>query len=246
MKKQIELKNDIVYTEHINEVTTNETLKQLFSFLNVIDKQTAIEYKNILIDTHKTEDYLNLTRLLKKRHIINNKISKYKINLTDYKAIYTSYYKISLIWELEDELKIDRFNFKYLDDDKPYNINEDLLKRINTAYRTDRNKNIPKTYNEFIIFYTSKIKQILGDVDIIDNKKIQRNKIRRQVYRINESKLNNYLKLYELTDNNREYIIDCEYYYKKVETIKQNITTPEFIDILEESPPDPAGLDFGI
>ena len=148
--------------------------------------------------------------------MIKKKISKYKVNLTDYKAIYTSYYKISLIWELEDELKIDRFNFNYLEDDKPYTINEDLLKRINTAYRTDRNKNIPKTYNEYIIFYTSKIKQILGDIDIIDNKKTQKNKIRRQVYKINDSKLNYYLKLYELTDSSREYLINCEYFYKKM------------------------------
>ena len=171
------------------------------------------------------------------------KNSKYKINLTDYKAIYTCYYKISLIWELEDELKINRFNFKYLEDDKPNNINEDLLKRINTAYRTT---NIPKTYNEFIKFYTYKIKHIIGDIDIIDIKKTQINKIRRQVYKLNEIKLNNYLKLYELTDYPREYLIDCEYFYKKNEMVKQNITKHDFIDMLEESPPDPNGLDFGI
>jgi predicted transcriptional regulator len=235
----------MVYNEHINKVTINETLKQLFSFLNVTDKQTATEYKNILNDTHKKDDYLNLIRLLSKRELIKNKISKIKVNLTDYKAIYTSYYKISLIWELEDELKINRFNFTYLEDDKPYNINEDLLKRINTAYRTDRTTNIPKTYNEFIKFYTYKIKHIMGDIDIIDIKKTQINKIRRQVYKLNEIKLNNYLKLYELTDYPREYLIDCEYFYKKNEMVKQNITKHDFIDMLEELP-DPGGLDFGI
>lgn len=245
MKKVTELKNEKVYDEHINDINKNETLTKLFNFLSVIDKQTATQYKEILIDKYKTEDYLNLTRLLKKREMISNKLNKHKENLTDYKAIYTSYYKVSLIWELEDELKINRFNFKYLEEDKPFNIKEDLLKRINTSYRTDRNKHTPKTFNEYIKFYVHKIKQLIGDINIINTKKTQINKIRQQVYTLNKTNLNDYLKLYELSDPSREYLIKCEHFYKR-DTTQQQITEPDFIDILENNLPDPNGLDFGI
>lgn len=234
MKKETELKNEKVFEEHINEVNKNETLTKLFNFLSVVDKTTATQYKDILIDKHKTEDYLNLTRLLKKREIINNKLKKDKENLTDYKAIYTNYYKVSLIWQLEDELKINRFNFNYLDEDKPFNINEDLIKKINIAFRTDRNKHTPKTYNDYIHFYVQKIKQMVGDIYIIESKKIQINKVRRYIYKLKQDKLNEYLKLYELSDPSREYLIKCEYFYKQTTNQKQ-ITEPEFIDTLEEN-----------
>lgn len=245
--KEIEENNkEIIFNDHINDVNKNEGLTNIFNFLSVIDKPTAERYKEILKDEHKRNDYLNLIKLLRPQDIINKRLIKDKNSLTAYKAIYTNYYKVSLMWELETEMNINRFNFQKLDEDKPLTIKDDLIKRINIAFRTDRNKTkTPATFNEYIEYYVGKITNILGELKIIESKRKQINKIKSMHYQIDNVKLNEYLTLYELSDPCREYIFKCEY-FNELKPLTEAITDINFIDEIEYILPDADGLDFGL
>lgn len=250
--KEIEgANNDIIFNEHINDIKPNKQLEQILSFLSVIDTPTAMKYKDILQDKFKRDDYFNLIRLFKKEEGIKKHLIKDKNNLTDYKAIYTNYYKVSLIWELESAMNIKRFNFQKQVNDKPFKIDDDLLKRINVAFRTDRNKKQPSTFNEYVDYYVHKIKALTGGIDIVISLRKQQNKVRIMHYETDKVKLNELLKLYELTDGGRVHIITSEYFDERPLNVnvsqKEDIECIDFIDELEMFTfPDKDGIDYGL
>ena len=241
MKKANDENKEEIFEKHITQEDTNEILKKRFEFLNIIDKDTATQYKEILKDQFKLSDYLNFIRLLKKEETIIYKTKQENNNLTQYKAVYTNYFKISLLWQLEKEMNITRFQFDKVAVDKPLKISDELVKKINVAYRCDQ---YPTTYNEYIEYYVNKIKHLTGSIKFITSTKKQLNKVRTQVYGIDKVVLNQYLKLYELTDSKREHLIQSEHFNplqtepNEKEHTKTEITDVDFIDIIEGEEPE--------
>lgn len=226
-----------------NNIKTDETTLSLaMDYLNIEDEATARKYQDILQDKFKREDYFNLIKLLRTKDYILNKLKKTRNNMTGYKVIYNTFYKVSLIWELEEELKIEtRFNFKKLDIDIPYKITDELHKKINTAFRSEK---FPETYNGFIEYYYNKISNIIGNMELLNKVRKTVNKKRQIIYSINEDTLNEILTLYELSDSKRKYIFNSPFFkpiVKKENKIKDDLN---FLDNLETGFYDPAGLDY--
>jgi len=238
MKDANEANKEEIFTKHVTKEENNEVLKKRFEFLNIIDKETATQYKEILKDQFKLSDYLNFVRLMKKETTITYKTKQDNKNLTQYKAIYTNYFKISLLWQLEKEMNITRFQFDKEAVDKPFKVSDDLVKKINVSYRCDQ---YPTTYNEYIEYYVNKIKHLTGFINFITSTKKQINKVRTQIYSIDNVVLNRYLKLYELTDPKREHLIESKHFNPiQTETTgkEQIITSIDFVDFIEGEEPE--------
>ena len=235
----------------LNEKTKeNDIIKKTIEYLKIEDENTAREYKSIIEDKFKRDGYFNLIKLLKPESHILNKLNNTRANTTAYKVIYTSFFKVSLLFELEKALNIKcRFDFQKLEVDKPFKIPDELLKKINIAYRCEK---FPNTYNEFIEYYFYKIKNVLGGVDILTTTRKQINKKRQYIYTVNKDELNKYLSLYQLSDPYREYIEPNKYFNELIKQNPKQQEQPEqlkninFIDDLEAGFFDPEGLDFGL
>lgn len=242
-------KNDINEEKFENALKENakddNIIKMTIDYLKIKDEKTAREFKNIIEDKFKREGYFNLIKLLRPESHILKKLNKARENTTAYKVIYTNFFKVSLLFELEKALNIKcRFDFQKLEVDEPFKIPDELHKKINIAYRCDK---FPNTYNEFIEYYFYKVKNILSGVDILTTTRKQINKKRQYIYTVNKDELNKYLSLYQLIDPDREYIEPNKYFN---ELIKQEQTEQQkninFIDDLEAGFFDPEGLDFGL
>ena len=223
----IKTKVDKQFSEHITDIKINDILRKNFEFLSVHNKETAERYKEILIDENKKDSYLNLLKLLKKPEIIKNKLASLNVNLTKYKAIYTSYNKVFLISQLEEELKIERFNFTKKETDEPCEINDNLLKSINTAFRVSKTAAPPTTYNKFIEYYIDKLNNLIRECKIIIATRTQENKKRTVKYIVDVDRLNYYLELYELTDPRREFLTPNNM-FKKLDETKEAILEDSF------------------
>lgn len=220
MKNNKEAQEERIFNKTIQELKSDEEIKnietaqykRIITLLNIPhdNDELIIKYDNLIKDKYLLGDYFNFIKLLKPEKTILKKIGDENRGTPQYKALYTNYYKISLLYQLEKELKITRFNFKKLDEDKPFKISDDLIKKINISFRTD--KTPKETYNNYIDYYTHKIKHILNKIEITDTEKKQVNKIRSQHTQINKKLFNYYLKLYELTDDKREYIVSYDFY----------------------------------
>jgi len=223
--------------EREKEEEETKILKMSMEYLQIEDIKTAIQYKDIIIDKYKREDYFNLIKLLRPETKILYKVKEANNNTTSYKIIYSTYYKISLIWQLEKELNINRFQFNKLDDDKPYKITDELIKKINVSFKSEQ---YPTTYNEYIEYYVNKINHITGDIKIISTTRKRVKGARQQIYSVNREELNKYVELYKLSDERRQYLLKCEYFNElttkqepKQDINDTNETEPDFIDELE-------------
>ena len=237
----------------LNEKTKNkddDIIKMTIDYLKIKDENTAREFKSIIEDKFKRESYFNLIKLLRPESHILKKLNKARENTTAYKVIYTNFFKVSLLFELEKALNIKcRFDFQKLEVDEPFKIPDELLKKINIAFRCEK---FPNTYNEFIEYYFYKVKNILGGVDILTTVRKQINKKRQYIYTVNKDELNKYLSLYQIIDPYRKYIEPNKYFNElikqdpKQQEREEQLKNINFIDDLEAGFFDPEGLDFGL
>ena len=113
--------------------------------------------------------FLNLIRLFYDEDLINSKLSKLNENNVEYKAIYSNYNKIKLLFNLEQECNINRFEINHKEINEQIHISDILYNKIKIAFNSIEKK--PLFYNEFINYYVYKLKHIIGKTNII-NKKI--------------------------------------------------------------------------
>jgi len=117
--------------------------------------------------------------------------------------------KILLIHELENELNVKTFDINKLPIDKPFKINEELLRKINIAFRCEIK---PETYNECIEYYVNKLKHIFGKINVLQGVKRQINKIRSVYFSVNTDIIKFYFDLHYFScpyrENIDEYVLD--------------------------------------
>ena len=211
MKEKIEEDKEIKFNNHIEGIKEDVNIKNTIQFLNIEDNETKILFKDIIIDEHKREDSLNLMRLFYAPEKIKIKLLQQPHNIPNYKAVFTNYTKIDLINQLEIILKIERFNFNKLEQDKEINLNEDLIKKINTSFRCTQT---PKTFNDAIDYYEKKISHLIGKIELIDTTREQKNKKRVYHHKINKDTITKYLKLVELKNPTRKNLIKHSLFYE--------------------------------
>jgi hypothetical protein len=134
---------------------------------------------------------------------IKEKVARINKNNVEYKAIYTINNKILLIHELENELKIKKFDVSNLPIDKPFKISDELLRKINVALRCEIK---PETYNECIEYYVNKLKNIFGKINILQGVKKQMNKVRSVHYSVNKDVIKFYFEVHYFSNPYREQI----------------------------------------
>jgi hypothetical protein len=177
----------------------DEIFKKRLDFLNIDIKNEdlAFEYCDIIIDKFALNDYLNFIRLLKDESYIKRKLFSEKFKITEYKAVYTNYYKISLLGQLEKAMNIKRYQFEKLETDISFQIPQDLMKKINSSFRC---KETPETFNEAIQYYVKKITHLVSkNIPFIDSVQIQLGSERKTHYSINNITFLKFLRLYRLS-----------------------------------------------
>ncbi len=120
------------------------------------------------------------------------------------------------------------------------------MKKINCSFRCST---YPQTFNELIEYYAHKIQHMTGDIKIITSTKKQVNKVRGKHYEINREELNNYLDLYQLSDERRKYLIKSKYFNELKPAAPQAQAPDEednpdfldeqeinYLDIIQEAP----------
>ena len=229
-----------------NEAKNNDENKATAQFLNrmkfinITDRETAEKYDDIIKDPFKFNNYLNFIRLLKEDKYINDKLNKENTSQPKFKAVFTNYYKISLLSKIEKEMNIKRFEVNKLEEDKVFKLSDELNKKVNSSFRCSE---FPTTFNECIVYYINKIKHLLDFINIFNCERIQTNKKRERLYTINQDEFKKYFGLYVIS-NGFNNIVQCPI----IESIKnefiQTDETKIFIDVFEF--PDKDGLDFGL
>ena len=207
MNKKVDKLVETKFMETLTGVQVDAVFKKRLEFLKIDDKASGIEYKEIITSQFYLNDYLNFVRLLKDRKYVNDKLRNENNNITDYKAVYTNYYKISLLAQLEEAMNIKRFQTDKIKGDKPFKLPEELNIKINSSFRC---KDFPTTFNECIHYYVNKIKNLTGFINLIESTQKQENKKRERYYNINKDEFNKYLKLYRKTSTGRNNIIFCQ------------------------------------
>lgn len=196
LKEQKEEYKQNIFDKHINEELIDEGLEETIQFLSIVEEDDKVKYYNVINDKFLKEGYLNFIRFCSNDAVITKKIKNINDNNVEYKAIFSSYNNISLIHQLERAMNIERFQIEKIKEDRPLEVNEQLITKVNTAFRTEQR---PNTYNEYIEYYVSKLNNIFGSLDIIKGERKQVNKKRSIHYSINLDALKNYFDLHYLS-----------------------------------------------
>lgn len=211
MKDVKELNEEMTFLNHIEHVKEHDNYKKRIELLEFVNNEQVIKYKELIKDNNLYNDYLNLMKLIRTEDNNKFKCTKETKETTQYKAINSTCFKISLLWSLEKELKIKRFELNKLDDDKPCKINDELIKNINISFRCSK---CPTTYNEYIEYYAHKLQHIAGSIKIITSEQKQIKGKRQRYYIIDKDVLNEYLKINEISNPSRKNIIKSDVFYK--------------------------------
>jgi len=238
---------DIEFNDTITGKNENKIIKQRITFLK-LTKETAPEFKEILINPHQLNDYLNFSRLLKNEEYVLSKINKEKYKVPEYKAVFSNYYKIKLIFDIEKELNRSRYDIEFIKIDIPFSFTTQLTNKINSTFRS---KDQPKTYNEAIKYYINKLSHMTGSIKVIKNVRTQENRKRTHNFIIDHDIFCKFIKLHDITGTRKNMIITPLLDNYKEDIQPEPIEDITFIDtdndILDVyALPDPTGLDYGI
>jgi hypothetical protein len=202
-KEQIENEKFEKLIEHTEGKVKNEVYEKRLNFLHLLDKENATKYAHLITNPHFMESYLNFIRLIKDKDYINKKLTSKELNLTKYKLLKSSYYKINLISELEEALKINRFDISKKEEDEPLTINEHLMNKLNSVFESKDN---PKTYNQFKVYYMNRLKNLIKNLDIIESKSKWNKKTKKdeKIFKLKEDNIKLYLDLYFLAQADKK------------------------------------------
>ena len=190
------------YIDHIQNIQIDANINDKISFLKLDTVELCEKYQKVAINEYLINDYLNLVRLFYDENLINHKLLVLNKNNVEYKAIYSNYNKIKLLFELEKEGNINRFEIKHKEINEQIHISDILYNEIKIAFNSIEKK--PLLYNDFINYYVCKLKHVIGKTNIIHKKNIQINKVRRVRYSINESELKYYMDLNYFKNSTRD------------------------------------------
>ena len=163
------------------------------NYYNIINEEDKNKYKFLVTDTHIQTDYRNIILLFTDSNILKRTLENINKNNVEYKATFSTVNKILLIRELEQAAGIGILNINFKLNEDPIEINNKLLKNIQTAFRTTTKA--PSNTTEFYKFYMSKLLNICGNIKLFNSKQIQVNKERIYKYSINEDVMKLYFDL---------------------------------------------------
>jgi len=181
----VELYYNIEEELHLEKLKEYKILSDRTELLNIPSKEEANKYKIFLIDDYALKNYYNLLNLLKTSDYIKNKQIQKRKETFEIKALSTSFNKVLLLVKFEQHYKIDRFNFNFDNIDPTIEIS-DKFKELYSSLFPKRTIKSYKTKSDLLKIYVNIIKNICGDIPLIDSEKTTKNKKSIYKYKISE------------------------------------------------------------
>ena len=170
----------------------------------VVNKELLIKYKNEIMDKHVLQDHLNVIRLLKTDHYINEKLRTAKENSYDIKNMTMMYSKIKAIRNLETKYNIKPLEIDYTNEGE-INMSDSEYKYIKNTFRISREK--PENYKDLRKIYSTMIRHMTSN-DLIKTVQGTKGKDRKQIlYSIDDDIVKYHLELNKYSNP------DCKHFH---------------------------------
>ena len=160
MKKDKDKQINKKYIDHIKNIQIDVNINDKIDFLKLNTVELCEKYQKIAMDEYLINDYLNLVRLFYDEDLINSKMLKLNENNVEYKAIYSNYNKIKLLYNLEQECNINKFEINHKEINEQIHISDMLYNKIKIAFNSIEKNEL--FYNEFINYYVCKLRHIVA------------------------------------------------------------------------------------
>ena len=202
--KSIMLNTDII-DQYLKDEKENkdfdykyENLRNLISYFKLKDDELET-YNGILTDKFEREHYFNFIKLLKSDEKTMLKTTSKNNVGYEITQINTIENKINIIKKLYDKHKLKYLSLDNFDTIDKINITEDEYKIIKHIFR--RKKEKPINAKELQKLILTMLKNILSYIDVIEVKRIMKNKYRFYIINWNIKKTSHYIKLYNKEHN---------------------------------------------
>jgi hypothetical protein len=172
--------------------TANELLKNNLNILGLNeteDTDILNEYQDIITDKFKTEEHLNIIRLLKDEQYINCKLMDQKTNSFNIASLGSSYNKIKLLIQLEKDMKLNRLQID-IDTAQYFELTDKRYELIKKVFKITKAK--PLTKILLFQLYIAMIKSI-GSINLITTKRS--GKLNTSLYSLNNETINRHVQL---------------------------------------------------
>ena len=198
--KELEV-NDNIINDYINDTNDNkkidvkyDQIKKQIDYFKLEDNE-LIKYNGILTDKFEREHFFNFIKLLQNDDKID--LNNLFLNNTSFnvKHISTIDNKIKIIKYLYDKHKIKYLSLDKFNTIEKIEISNELYKLIKLIFRTTKSK--PTTNYELNIMMHGILKNIVGNLDIIETHKTTKDKITLHFYTWKYDKCSFYFDLYK-------------------------------------------------
>ena len=169
-------------------------LSKRVDLLNLPNKDEALKHQILITDDYALKTYYNLLNLLKTNDYIRLKQCQKRKEVFEVKSLATTFNKVLLLIKFELHYKIDRFNFDFKNIDPSKEIS-DKFKELYSALFPKRTSKLYKTKFDLLKIYVNLIKNICGDIPLIDRKQVKRNGKKEYDYIINKDVLTDIITL---------------------------------------------------
>jgi len=192
--KFVDLNYNIESEEDLENLKQYKILNDRTALLNIPTKEEAIKYKIFLVDDYALKNYYNFLNLLKTNEYIKQKQANKRKQNFDVKVMTSSFNKVLLLIKFEQHYKINRFDFNFDNVDTSVEISQ----KFQSLYSEIFPKRTAKTYKtklDLLKIYINIIKNICGDIPLIESERIQKDKKRDYKYCLNIEMLKDILTL---------------------------------------------------
>lgn len=206
LKKDLKIKHENEFIDNIKEfdnLKEDHDFKKKCEILGITTKEQAEENKFVLEDNYKLTSFFNIQKLMKTDEYLKEKTIDNNINSFKIKHYNDTTTKTILLRNFEKKYKINKLDIHLNDFDitKVEHLNENEIKHYQNIFRSTKSK--LDTKYDVQKYYVSMIKNITGELNIIQTKKTK-NKERKDIYVYNYNK-DLIVKIFDLTKLKDEY-----------------------------------------
>ena len=154
-----------------------ELLLKRHEIIGLSNKEDAFKYKIFIQDEHSLQNLFNFQKLFRTDEFISKQLIKKLNESKKEKNLTTGYNKINLLRTFEKTYNISRLDFEFKNLSLENQLTEDIIKLFSNVFRTKKDN--LKTKDNVIKYYINLIKNICGDLPIINRnrKGIKKSKI---------------------------------------------------------------------